>query len=174
MPIFDWCVVWWGSKNKHHKDTCSKGVGLHIQNLLTIPHSTLNTIGRTYVLIPKTNNLTLPWTITRSKEVQISIRFSLLLLSSTIHRRHTLLQLEFHYMNLIGRKMNRRAPTYPSASVKRDLDLDSEACVHLSFIGKCWLDERQIPTQSFHTSKQPSNWKSIGAPPTIRATSPLP
>ena len=23
-PIFDWCVVQWGSKNKHHKDTCLK------------------------------------------------------------------------------------------------------------------------------------------------------
>ena len=24
-PIFDWCVVRWGSKNKHHIHTCSKG-----------------------------------------------------------------------------------------------------------------------------------------------------
>ena len=27
-PIFDWCVVQQESKNKHHKDTCFKEVGL--------------------------------------------------------------------------------------------------------------------------------------------------
>ena len=32
-PIFDWCVVRWGSRNKQHKGTCSKGIGLCRQNL---------------------------------------------------------------------------------------------------------------------------------------------
>ena len=31
-PMFDCCVVWWGSKNKNHKkDTCLKEIGLHFQ-----------------------------------------------------------------------------------------------------------------------------------------------
>jgi hypothetical protein len=28
--IFDWCVVWWGSKEQHQKDTCFKEIGLHL------------------------------------------------------------------------------------------------------------------------------------------------
>ena len=49
-PICDWYMVWWGSKIKHHKDTCLKDVGLwHLQKLLTSLHSTLNTFGMTYV-----------------------------------------------------------------------------------------------------------------------------
>ena len=35
-PTFDWCAVRWGSKNKHHKDTCSKEVELRLQMLSTI------------------------------------------------------------------------------------------------------------------------------------------
>ena len=29
-PIFDWCVVRRGSKNKHHEDTCSEEIGLRL------------------------------------------------------------------------------------------------------------------------------------------------
>ena len=49
---FDWSEVRWGSKNKHHKYTCLKGIGPHIQKnhvLLTTPHSVVNTIGKSYV-----------------------------------------------------------------------------------------------------------------------------
>ena len=35
-PILDWYVIRWGSKSKHHIDTCLKEIGLHIN------HSTLN------------------------------------------------------------------------------------------------------------------------------------
>ena len=45
-PILDWCVVRWGSKNKHHEDTCLKEIKLHLQNLCTSSHSIMNTIGR--------------------------------------------------------------------------------------------------------------------------------
>ena len=33
----DWCGIRWGSKNKHHKDTCSKEIGLRFQIELTTP-----------------------------------------------------------------------------------------------------------------------------------------
>ena len=28
--IFDWYVVWWGPKNKHHNGACLKEIGLHL------------------------------------------------------------------------------------------------------------------------------------------------
>ena len=31
--LLDWCVVWWGSKNKHLEDTCLKGVGWSVLTL---------------------------------------------------------------------------------------------------------------------------------------------
>ena len=43
-PTFDCCVIRWGSKNKHHKNTCLKRSGLYLQILLTTPHSTMTTI----------------------------------------------------------------------------------------------------------------------------------
>ena len=49
IPIFNWYVVQWGSKSKHRKDTCLKEIELHLQLLVTITHSIMNTIGRTYV-----------------------------------------------------------------------------------------------------------------------------
>ena len=39
--IFDWCVVRWGSKNKHHTYTCLKDMRLCVQ--MFIDYSTLNT-----------------------------------------------------------------------------------------------------------------------------------
>jgi hypothetical protein len=29
--VFDWCVVGWESKNKHHKCTCLEDIGLHLR-----------------------------------------------------------------------------------------------------------------------------------------------
>ena len=47
-PIF-WLMRLWGSKSKHHKDTCSKEIGLRFQVLIITPHSIMNITGRTYV-----------------------------------------------------------------------------------------------------------------------------
>ena len=35
-PIIEWCVVWCESKNRSQKDTCSKEIGLHVQNMRII------------------------------------------------------------------------------------------------------------------------------------------
>ena len=45
----DWCVVRWGSWNKHHKDTSFKEIGLRLQISWTNPHSIVSTIRRIYV-----------------------------------------------------------------------------------------------------------------------------
>ena len=42
--IFHWCVLRWGSKSKHHKDTCVKEFGLRPQILVITPHLVANTI----------------------------------------------------------------------------------------------------------------------------------
>ena len=42
-------VVWRGSKSKHHKDACSKEIGLRLQILITTLHSIVNIIERTYL-----------------------------------------------------------------------------------------------------------------------------
>lgn len=39
-PIFNWCVLWWGSKNIHLKHTCSIEIGLRIPNFIN--YSTLH------------------------------------------------------------------------------------------------------------------------------------
>ena len=36
--MFNWCVVRWGSKNKHHKIACIKEIGLHVQILVLRTH----------------------------------------------------------------------------------------------------------------------------------------
>ena len=36
-------------KNKHHKDKCVGGIGLHLHIELSAPHGILKLIGRTYV-----------------------------------------------------------------------------------------------------------------------------
>ena len=38
-PIFDWCVVHWGPKNKRHKDTCSKETGVRLQIFYYLLHT---------------------------------------------------------------------------------------------------------------------------------------
>lgn len=33
LVIGVWCLVWWGSKNNHHKHICFKMIGLHLQKI---------------------------------------------------------------------------------------------------------------------------------------------
>lgn len=40
--IFQWCVVRFGSRNKHQRDTCLKKITLHLQKLSTTLHSIVN------------------------------------------------------------------------------------------------------------------------------------
>ena len=45
-PIFEWYVVWCGSKNGYQKGImCLKGIGLCVKNLITILGSTYNIMG---------------------------------------------------------------------------------------------------------------------------------
>jgi hypothetical protein len=44
-PIFEQNVVRCGSKNKHPKDMCVKGIGLCVHNMLTIQVSMVNVNG---------------------------------------------------------------------------------------------------------------------------------
>ena len=48
-PKFEWYVVQWGSKRKHHKDTCLWKIGLHLQTWITTLHSIINVIENIYV-----------------------------------------------------------------------------------------------------------------------------
>ena len=43
---FERCMIRCGSKNGHHKSMCLANIGLNAQNLLTIPGSIVNIIGR--------------------------------------------------------------------------------------------------------------------------------
>ena len=65
IPVFDWCMFRWGSKNKYHKDTCLTEIRLHLQNLLTTPHSIVFSYG--------INKYALQITITKSREVRFTI-----------------------------------------------------------------------------------------------------
>ena len=49
-PIFDWWIVRWGSKNKHHTYTCLQDIGLRLQIFLTT-HSMVNTTNRTWYIV---------------------------------------------------------------------------------------------------------------------------
>ena len=40
-PIFDWCGVRWGSKNKYRRETCLKEIGLHFKFILCTPQPQL-------------------------------------------------------------------------------------------------------------------------------------
>ena len=42
--IFEWDVVWHGSKNGYRKETCSKEIGLRAQNMITILNPIVNVI----------------------------------------------------------------------------------------------------------------------------------
>jgi hypothetical protein len=68
--IFDWCMVHWWSKNKHHKNTYLKEIRLHLQILLTTPHSIVYITRRTYIFNQGINKCALPMTITKSEKVK--------------------------------------------------------------------------------------------------------
>jgi hypothetical protein len=48
-PRYDWYVVWWGLKSKHHNAICLKEIGLRLQKLKIAFHSLMNIVGRTYI-----------------------------------------------------------------------------------------------------------------------------
>jgi hypothetical protein len=51
-PTFDWYVVWFGEDQRANiskVDTCLEEIGLRLSILVTILHSIVNTIRRTYV-----------------------------------------------------------------------------------------------------------------------------
>ena len=81
-PIFDWCVVRWGSKNKCYKDTCLEEIKLCLQTLLTTPHSKVNTTGRALCIQLRNQQTCTSNYITESIEVRFSIQLMLML-----HRR---------------------------------------------------------------------------------------
>jgi len=57
-PRFDWYVVWRGSKNKLHKDTCLKEIVLRLQILIMTLHSIVNTqLGGLMYHIKKSTNM---------------------------------------------------------------------------------------------------------------------
>ena len=81
-PIFDWCVVQWGSKNKHHKGTCLKAIELSLQMYVLLHTWIVNTIERIYAFSQEDIKHTLLITITRLEEVHFLVQFFL----SMLHR----------------------------------------------------------------------------------------
>ena len=57
-PIFEWYVVWCGSKSKYQKDKCSKEIGLCVLNIITMLALIMNIIGGN-LLFNEHKNLTL-------------------------------------------------------------------------------------------------------------------
>ena len=55
-PIFEWYVVWCGTKNGYQKYICFEEVGLRDQNMITILDSRINIIEGTYMTINEHNN----------------------------------------------------------------------------------------------------------------------
>ena len=69
-------VVWWGSKWKHHKDTCIEEIERRLQTSIMTLHSIMNTqLGGPMYLVKKSTTHALPITITKSGEVRYSIRY---------------------------------------------------------------------------------------------------
>ena len=81
-PIFDWCVVGWGSEKKHHDDACLKEFALRLLILLTT-HSVVNPFRRTYVFRLWINRHALPITITKARDIQFCWCFTIDLLNPT-------------------------------------------------------------------------------------------
>ena len=63
---FDWYVVLWGSKSKHHKDTCLKEIGLRLWTWSIALHLTVKTIGRVMYSVEESTNYALSISITKS------------------------------------------------------------------------------------------------------------
>ena len=49
--MFEWYVVWCGSKNKYQIDICTNEIGLRIENMIFILGSIVNIIWGTYMII---------------------------------------------------------------------------------------------------------------------------
>ena len=81
-PTVDWFVVQWGSKRKHHKDTCLKEIKLHRQTLTTTLHSTVHIIGEDLCIQLRINKHALPIPMTQTGEARFSIWFLHMLLRS--------------------------------------------------------------------------------------------
>lgn len=80
IPIFYWCLVRWGSKHKHHKDTCLNENALCLQFLLITPCSIANYIGSTHVYSSNiSNKYALPTIVTKSRKVLFSTSCLLML-----------------------------------------------------------------------------------------------
>ena len=41
-PIFEWCMVWWGSKKEYQEEMCLTDIGLCAENMITILSSIVN------------------------------------------------------------------------------------------------------------------------------------
>ena len=65
--VFEWYVVWWRSKCKHHKDTLLKEIGVRLRFLTTL-HSIVLTIGRTGIFNQGVNDCALSITTTKVRE----------------------------------------------------------------------------------------------------------
>jgi hypothetical protein len=69
-PIFDWCGVRWGSKNKRHKRHRSERDRTTSLNPINSPHSTMSIVGRTFVFEQEINKHVCWITISKSGEVR--------------------------------------------------------------------------------------------------------
>ena len=49
--MFEWYVVWGGSKNGHQKVKCLKEIGQHVHNIITILGALVTIIGRARTII---------------------------------------------------------------------------------------------------------------------------
>ena len=70
--IIDWYAVQWGSKNKQHKYTCLEEIGLHLQFVLTTPHSN-SKHNKICIQLRNQQTCTTNKSITKSGEVQFLI-----------------------------------------------------------------------------------------------------
>ena len=73
--LYNWYMVWWESKDKHHKNTCLIEIKLCLQIQLTSSHSTMNKLGRTYVTNKRINKHALLIITTNSRNDQFQIQF---------------------------------------------------------------------------------------------------
>ena len=106
-------MVWWGSENKHHKDTwCLEEIGLSIQVLLNTPHSINGEHNcEDYVFNIEISKRDLPITITYLGRSDFPYDFCWFFIADL------LMQHKFHCVNLIGRSWRTRissgaTPTY--------------------------------------------------------------
>ena len=95
-PMFDRFVIWWGSKCKHHKDTCLKEIGhsCYINNLSTLNNE--HNCGD--LCIHSRNQQTC--TSNNSKYMRRGLIFNPIFVNVIVD---VLMQLKFDCVNIIGR-----------------------------------------------------------------------